>query len=109
MRRRGTKPADAEAKPTTVRPPPGLTPRVTGLRPTGKTAAELKEDVPEEFKGLVPDLPPGQLIKWLRDANTKGLFTVKAPESLDKKRPSEKKPEDLSGLSPQAMMARGYK
>ena len=72
-------------------------------------ADNLKEDVPEDFKDLVPDLPPGKLIPWLRSANSKGLFDPKSKESLDTKRPGDKKPTDLDGLSPQQKMAQGYK
>lgn len=72
-------------------------------------ADNLKEDIPEEFKDLIPDLPPAKLIIWIRSANAKGLFDPKAKESPDKKRPEDQKPKDLSGLSPQAMMAQGYK
>lgn len=71
-------------------------------------ADELKKDVPEEFADLVPDLPPGQLIPWLRNATTKGLFSEKKIESVDTKRPGDKKAEDLSNLSPQGKMALGY-
>lgn len=72
-------------------------------------AESIKSDVPENFKDLVPDLPPQKLIKWIQDANAKGLFVEKKPDALDTKRPSDKKQEDLSGLSPQQMMSRGYK
>ena len=75
-------------------------------------AEELKSDIPEEFKELVPDLPPSKLIKWIREANRKGLFDPKNEgdtKELDKKRPSQKKAEDLDSLSPYAKMARGYK
>ena len=71
-------------------------------------AEEFKKDVPEQFAELVPDLPPGQLIPWIRKAHAKGLFTEKTVDSPDKKRPRDKASQDLSGLSPQAKMARGY-
>lgn len=72
-------------------------------------ADQLREDVPEDFKEVIPDLPPGQLITWIRSANAKGLFDPKTKDGPDSKRPGDKKPEDLSGLSPQQMMAKGYK
>ena len=72
-------------------------------------ADSLKEDVPEDFKELVPDLPPGKLIPWLRSANSKGLFDPKSKDSLDTKRPGDTKPTDLEGLSPQQKRAQGYK
>ena len=72
-------------------------------------ADSLKEDVPEDYKDLVPDLPPGKLIPWLRSANSKGLFDPKSKSPLDTRRPGDKKPTDLDGLSPQQKMATGYK
>lgn len=74
-----------------------------------KTVAEaLKEDVPEEFRDVIPDLPPVQLIQWLRNAAKKGLFVKPSADSPDSKRPHKQQTEDLSGLSPAAMMSRGY-
>ena len=72
-------------------------------------ADSLKETIPEDFQDLVPDLPPQKLIRWIQSANAKGLFVEKKIEALDQKRPGAKPPEDFSGLSPQQMMARGYK
>ena len=71
-------------------------------------ADELKKDVPEEFTDLVPNLPPVELIPWIRNAQAKGLFSEKKIESVDTKRPGDKKGEDLENLSPQGKMARGY-
>lgn len=75
-----------------------------------KTIADsLKADIQEEYQELIPDLPPGKLVVWLRSANAKGLFNPPFKESLDTKRPGDKKPENLDGLSPQQKMAQGYK
>ena len=74
-----------------------------------EVADSLKSTVPEEFQGLIPDLPPQKLVRWIQDANQKGLFEKKTVEALDKKRPGDKQPQDFSNLSPQQMMARGYK
>ena len=75
-----------------------------------KTIADnLVEDVPDEFKDVVPDLPPAKLIVWLRSVNSKGLFNPPSKDSLDTKRPGDKKPTELDGLSPQQKMAQGYK
>ena len=74
-----------------------------------KTVADgLLEDVPEEFKDVVPDLPPGKLIAWLRNASRKGLFDKPSTESLDSKRANKKETTDLSGLSPAQMMSAGF-
>ena len=74
-----------------------------------EVADTLKESIPEEQRDLIPDLPPQKLIKWIQQANAKGLFAEKKVEALDKKRPGDKQPQDFSGLSPQQMMSRGYK
>ena len=74
-----------------------------------EVAETLKATVPEEFKDLVPDLPPQKLVSWINQANAKGLFEKKTVDALDTKRAGDKKPVDLSGLSPQQKMARAYK
>jgi hypothetical protein len=73
-------------------------------------ADSLKEDIPEDHRDLIPDLPPAALIKWIRAANAKGIFSPKAVESPDGgRRPNPRQPtEDTTGLSPQTIMARGY-
>lgn len=71
-------------------------------------AEELKKGVPEAFMELIPDLPAGKLISWIRNAESKGLFLEKKVEPVDSKRPGDKKAEDLSTLSPQGKMALGY-
>ena len=71
-------------------------------------AEDLKKDVQEDFQDLIPDLPPGKLITWLRNASAKGLFDSKSKEPIDSKRPGDKKPTDFEGMSPQAIMATGY-
>jgi hypothetical protein len=67
-------------------------------------------DVPEAMRDIVPDLPPAQQIKWIQNANKKGLFdSPQAQSGPDSKRPGSKKAENFDGLSPQAKMAQGYK
>jgi len=75
-----------------------------------EVAKQMAEDVPEEFRDLVPtDLPPGKLVAWIKSASAKGLFDAKAEkDSPDAKRNKEKITEDLSNLSPQQMMSKGY-
>ena len=68
-------------------------------------AESLKAEVPEDMQDLIPDLPPGKLITWLRSASR--LFDPK--ESLDTKKPGDKVPIDFDNMSPQAIMSRGYK
>jgi hypothetical protein len=69
----------------------------------------LKEEVPEEFRDLIPDLPPGQLIKWLRQAQAKGIFNPPKADALDTKRPGDKKTPDLNSMTPHEMRKAGYK
>jgi hypothetical protein len=70
----------------------------------------MKEDIPEEMRDLVPNLPPGDQIKWIRDARKKGLFSQPAGESgPDSKRPGGSAPKSFEGMRPQAIMAQGYK
>lgn len=73
-------------------------------------ADELKGDVPDDFKDLIPDLPPGELIKWLRKSTAKGLFSQKQAESgPDSERPGGKPPQDLTDMSPHDLRKAGYK
>lgn len=69
----------------------------------------LKEEVPEEFRDLIPDLPPGQLIKWIRQAQAKGIFNPPKADALDTKRPGDKKAPDLNAMTPLQMREAGYK
>jgi hypothetical protein len=72
-------------------------------------ADSLREEIPEDKRDLIPDLPPAQLIQWLRKASKAGLFSVKAIDPPDGgKRPNSKQTQDLTGLSPQSIMSMGY-
>ena len=57
-----------------------------------EVAELLAEDIPEDMRELVPDLPPADKIKWIRQAAAKGLFNPKQPP-FDTKRPNDKPPE----------------
>lgn len=53
--------------------------------------AEMKDDIPEEYRDLVPSLPATEQIKWIRTAQKSGLFSPKGPSnSPDSKRPGGK-------------------
>lgn len=68
------------------------------------------DEVPEDMKDLVPDLPPLQKIHWLRNALSKGLFSGNQKESgPDSKRPSGKQVVIFDGLSNIEMRKMGYK
>ncbi|MBM4300785.1 MAG: hypothetical protein FJ121_04535 [Deltaproteobacteria bacterium] len=69
----------------------------------------LKEEVPEEFRDLIPDMPPGQQIKWIRQAQAKGIFNPPKADALDSKRPGDKKVADLNAMTPHQMRVSGYK
>ena len=73
-------------------------------------ADRLIEDIPEDFKTLIPDLPPGKLIPWIKDATAKGMFTSKEIDnnSVDTKIANDKKLLDSEKLSPIDRMATGY-
>jgi len=72
-------------------------------------ATGLIETVPDEMRDLVPDLPHGQKIKWIQNAAKKGLFNQKNSDGIDTRRPGGKPPADFKNMSPQAIMAKGYK
>ena len=68
------------------------------------------EDVPEDKRGIIPDLAPSAKITWLREANKQGIFEDKqVSPPPDTKRPGDKSPTDFKDMSPQAIMATGYK
>lgn len=71
---------------------------------------ELVNDLPAEFRPLVPDLPPAVKLAWIRQARDAGLF-IKAPAApeLDTKRPGGKPPADLSKLNATQLLSAGYK
>jgi hypothetical protein len=72
-------------------------------------AQGFTDEVPEDMRDIIPDLPPAQKIKWIQNATRKGLFSKQAPDGVDTKRPGGKPPQNYDGMSPQAIMARGYK
>jgi hypothetical protein len=75
-----------------------------------EVAESFVESVPEEYRDIIPNsLSPAATIKFIQQANAKGLFDAKPKDSIDTKKPGDKAPKDYSGLSPQAIMAQGYK
>ena len=67
--------------------PPAVPPadQESGSRDTAAEEAlaaivdDLCNDVPENMRGLIPNLPPVEKVKWLREARAKGLFRPQAP------------------------------
>lgn len=71
---------------------------------------ELMDDIPEDMRDIVPNLPPADKIKWLRAATKKGLFGgQQKASSPDSKRPGGKPPTDFSNMTPMEMRSMGYK
>lgn len=73
---------------------------------------ELVGDLPEEFRSLVPDLPPAVKVAWIRQAREAGLFkkhSAPAAPELDTKRPGGKPPADLNQLNATQLLSAGYK
>lgn len=71
-------------------------------------AEELMEDVPEDMREIVPNLPPAEKIKWLRQAVKKGFFTKQDVKELDSKRPNGNPPKDYSNMTSYEKMSKGY-
>ena len=66
------------------------------------------ESIPEDMRDLVLDLPPAQKIKWVQQANQKGLFDSRSKDPLDSTRPGDKSPTDFKDMTPTQIMAAGY-
>jgi len=72
-------------------------------------AAQMLEDVPDQFKGIVPEgLSAADRIAWMRKATAAGFFSGPST-SPDPARPTGKPATDLENMDPQAMRAMGYK
>ena len=74
-----------------------------------EVAEQLIEDVPEDKRSIIPDLPPAQKISWLKTAFKMDFFSDKTSTSIDTKRPGDKTHANFKDMSPQAIMATGYK
>ena len=60
----------------------------------------LIEDVPEDKRSIIPDLPPSKKIAWLKTAFKMDFFSEKQPASLDSKRPGDKSPSNYENMNP---------
>ena len=74
-----------------------------------EVADQLIEDVPEEKRSIIPDLPPAQKISWLKTAFKMDFFSDKTSTSIDTKRPRDKTPADFKDMTPTQIMSTGYK
>ena len=76
----------------------------------------MVNELPEDVRDLVPNLPPAEKAAWIRNAQARGLFTRQtesqtAPppaSSPDAKRPSGKPVQDFNGATPFEMLRAGY-
>jgi hypothetical protein len=74
-----------------------------------EVANALIEEIPEDMRDVVPDLPPAEKIKWLQAAKKKDLFKLGHVESPDSKRPGGKPSTDFENMNPHTMRESGYK
>lgn len=94
--------------------PKGRFDEVVGQKKAAEAALEeiatsLVDEIPEDMRDIIPDLPPAARIKWVRAAMQKGIFGSQAGvTNPDAKRPGAKAPADMSGLNPRQIMAMGY-
>lgn len=89
-----------------------------GLEDTLKSVVDgMIQDVPEQFRELIPALAPSDQIKWIRDAQAKGLFTPSAAPAPatdengngpDANRPGGNPPKNFEGMNPVSIMEQGY-
>lgn len=71
-------------------------------------ANELAEEVPEDMRDVIPDLPPAKRIKWLRSAHKHGLFAgTQVSSGPDSKRPTSKQAPDYDTMTPAEKIAAG--
>ena len=66
-----------------------------------EVANMLAESIPEKYRDLVPqDLPASQKIKWIQNAQSKGIFADKVQESPASGTPGPGNPSvDMTGMS----------
>lgn len=70
--------------------------------------SELSSDIPEEYRSLIPNLPPAEQIKWIRQAQKAGIFNDRIIVSPDSKRVNTQKQTDYSHMDPISKIANGY-
>lgn len=72
-------------------------------------ASGYVEEVPEEMRHLIPDLPPLAKVHWIRAALKENLFRKPLEQGLDTRRPGGKVPLDLNGMDAHSLRKMGYK
>jgi len=70
------------------------------------------ETIPEEYRGLIPELAPEAKLAWLTNAESKGLFGVKEDNSEKaiggSTNPSGNQSADTSKLTPMELLKAAY-
>jgi hypothetical protein len=70
---------------------------------------QMVEDIPEDKRGIIPDLAPSAKITWLREGKKQGIFEDRKAESIDSKRPGDQQPKNFENMTPTQIMSTGYK
>lgn len=68
----------------------------------------MVEEIPENLRPIIPELAPSAKITWLREAKKQGIFEDRKAESIDARRPGDKKPDNFENMSPTQIMSTGY-
>jgi hypothetical protein len=67
-------------------------------------------DVPEDLRDIIPDLPPAQQIKWIQTASKKGLFNPPQGQSgPGSEQPGARQATSLDDMTPGEMIKAGLK
>lgn len=73
-------------------------------------AEEFVNDVPEDFRDIVPNLAPAEKIKWIKSAQKKGLFTKPEKKSPDSKTPNKSSQQiDVNNMNAHDLLSQGFK
>ena len=74
-----------------------------------EVADSFMEQVPEDMKDIVPNLPADQKIKWIQSAQQKGLFNKQPESGPDSQAPKSGKTEvDTSNMSTYEKLQQGF-
>lgn len=72
-------------------------------------ADEFVNDIPEDYRDIVPNLAPAEKIKWIKTAQKKGLFTKQTQNSPDSKTPNKGKQEIPQNMGSYDLLSMGFK
>lgn len=73
-------------------------------------AEKFEAEVPERFRGLIPNLSPADKVGWIMEAQKSGLFNKQqtVPDTDNSKPKTTPKASDFSDMPVQAKLAAGY-